>query len=288
MRAKVSLQFELTYADPVRSANLLLRLTPRPFDGLHVPDWFVGVEPVATLRRSEDGFGNIVHSCSHAGPLDRLVVTAEGLVETQDTAGVARGLHEKQPLDLYLRHSHGPGDDIIAFAADAFGGETDALGRMHLLMGALHDRLAFAPGNAAPRPIAEVFADGKGSAREFAQVFVAAARAQNIPARFVSGLLLDGAEGAASHDVAGLRLGAAEGAASHAWAEAHVEGIGWVGFDCALGFCPRDAHLRLAHGVDYFSAAPRRGAYAGFTEEKVETRLKAMSARQASWQVQQQ
>ncbi|MCW2285483.1 transglutaminase-like putative cysteine protease [Rhodoblastus acidophilus] len=270
MRARVTLQIEVAFSEPVRSANTLLRLTPRSFDSLHVLDWFVGVEPVATLRRSEDGYGNLSHSCSHAGPLERIVLTAEGQVETQDAAGVAHGLHEKQPLDLFLRHCHdGPGAEIVDFAKTING--ADRLSRLHQLMGALNETIAFAPTDSAPRAAAEVFAEGKGCAREIAQIFVTAARAQNIPARFVSGLLLDGAEGAAFHG----------------WAEAHVENIGWVAFDAALGFCPRDAHLRLAHGVDYWAAAPWRQAFSGYAEPTVETRLKVTAARQASWQTQQ-
>jgi transglutaminase-like putative cysteine protease len=270
MRARVTLQIEVAFSEPVRSANTLLRLTPRPFDSLHVLDWFVGVEPVATLRRSEDGYGNLSHSCSHAGPLERIAITAEGQVETQDAAGMARGLHEKQPLDLFLRHSHdGPGEEISNFAKSING--ADRLSRLHLLMGALHEKIGFAPAELTPRAPAEVFAERKGCAREIAQIFVTAARAQNIPARFVSGLLLDGGDGAAFH----------------AWAEAHVDGMGWIAFDAALGFCPRDAHLRLAHGVDYWSASPWRQAFSGYADQKVETRLKVTAARQASWQTQQ-
>jgi transglutaminase-like putative cysteine protease len=273
MRAQLTLQIEVDFADPVRSANQALRLTPRAYEGLHVLDWFVGIEPVATLRRSEDGFGNIVHSCSHVGPLEQIVVTAEGLVETQDVAGMTRGLNEKLPLDLFLRHSASahPSRELADFTADALAGEKDPLGRLHLLMAALNEKLEFVPADASPRTAAEVFTAGAGSARELAQVFVACARAQNTPARFVSGLLLDGSEGAEAH----------------AWAEAFVDPLGWIGFDSALGFCPRDQHLRLAHGVDYFSAAPRRGAFFGFTKEKARTRLDVSEARQASWQVQQ-
>jgi transglutaminase-like putative cysteine protease len=286
MRAQVTLQIEIAYAEPVRSTNQALRLTPRPFDGLHVLDWFVGVDPVATLRRSEDGYGNIVQSCSHAGPLDRIVLTAEGTVETQDTAGVARGLPEKQPLDVFLRHPDGA-KEIVDFSAQALRAEENPLSRLHLLMAAVHEKFAFAASDAPPRPVAAVLADGKGSARELAQVFVAAARGVNIPARFVSGLLLDGEEGADAPASAAVPSHASA-AACHAWAEAYVEDIGWIGFDPALGFCPREAHLRLAHGADFFSAAPRRGAIIGFAEEKVEKRLKVSATRQARWQVQHQ
>jgi transglutaminase-like putative cysteine protease len=273
MRAQLTLQIEVNFADPVRSANQALRLTPRAYDSLHVLDWFVGVEPVATLRRTEDGFGNIVHSCSHEGPLEQIVVTAEGLVETQDAAGVTRGLNEKLPLDLFLRHSASahPSRELAEFVADALAEESNPLGRMHLLMAVLHEKLKFTPADTSPRPAAEVFAAGEGSARELAQVFVACARSQNVPARFVSGLLLDGSEGAASH----------------AWAEVYIDPLGWIGFDSTLDYCPRDQHLRLAHGVDYFSAAPRRGAFFGFTKEKTRTRLDVSEARQASWQIQQ-
>ncbi len=248
MRAHVNYQLELSYSEPVRSANQILRLTPRACDSLHVLDWFVGVEPLTTLRRSEDGFGNIVLSCSHEGPLEKIVIGVEGLIETQDSAGVLRGVNEKQPLDLFLRHSEGcaADKDLRAFAAEAVAGEDERLGRLHRLMAAVHEAVAFAPGGSgAPRPAPAVFAAKTATARETAQVFVAAARALAIPARFVSG----------------FRLEDVEAAQDHAWAEAYVENIGWIGFDATLDLCPRDLHLRLAHGVDYFSAAPRRGAF---------------------------
>ncbi len=42
---------------------------------------------------------------------------------------------------------------------------------------------------------------------------------------------------------------------AHAWAEAHVDGYGWIGFDCANGLCPIDTHVRIAVGLDYADAA---------------------------------
>jgi transglutaminase-like putative cysteine protease len=275
MRAFIRYQLQIDFPEPARGLTQVLRLTPRSFDGQHVQDWFVGVDPDARLRRAEDAFGNIAHSCSHDGPLERVAIFAEGLVETTDAAGVVQGLSERFPLDLYLRDAEAThaGAGLREFAKAAVASEKTPLGGMHALMEQLHEKCAFEPGDAPPRPAKDVFASAKGSARELAQVFVAAARAENIPARFVSGFFLG--------DDAG------ESGAHHAWAEVYVEPIGWIGFDCALGFCPKGEHLRIAQGLDYYGAAPRRGSSFGFAREQAETRLTLDFARQASWQAQQ-
>jgi len=54
---------------------------------------------------------------------------------------------------------------------------------------------------------------------------------------------------------------------AHNWAEAHVPGLGWVGFDPSLGVCVTEAHVRVAIGLDYLGAAPTRGSrYGGMGE----------------------
>ena len=277
MRAYIQYQLEIEFSEPVRALTHMLRLTPRDSDSQHVQDWSVGADPDAKMRSSKDTFGNIVHSCSHEGPLERLSFFAGGEIETSDAAGVVRGQTEKFPLDVFLRDLDATRADarLVEFACDRLGAEADPLGRMHLLMDALAKACVFEPGETpAPRPAAEVFAAGKGSSRELAQVFIAVARAQNVPARFISGFFL-GAEGVG------------EAGAHHGWAEAFVEPIGWIGFDCALGICPRDEHLRIAQGLDYYGAAPRRGAAFGFAKEQAAARVNVDYVRQASWQVQQ-
>ncbi|WP_298351646.1 transglutaminase family protein [Rhodoblastus sp.] len=277
MRASVQFQLQVYFPEPVRGLNQIFRLTPRGFDSQEVREWRVDVLPDATLRRGEDAFGNVVHSCSHDGPLDSLTVMAEGLIETHDAAGVVRGLVEKFPLDVFLRDAPAThaGGELAAFARDALAKEADPLGRMHILMGALHKTLTFAAEETeAPRPAPEVFSARAGSARELAQVFVAAARDLNVPARFVSGFYLGVGD-------------VGEASPHHAWAEAFVDPIGWIGFDPALGFCPRDAHLRLATGLDYFGAAPRRAVCLTTGREDRRAALNVDAGRQASWQFQQ-
>jgi transglutaminase-like putative cysteine protease len=273
MLASVQFQIQISYAEPARGLNQALRLTPRGFDGQEIKDWRVDVQPDARMRRSEDSFGNTVLSCCHDGPLDRVTITAEGDIETYDVAGVVRGLPDKLPLEVYLRETDAAhaDSDLIAFARDSLAGESDPLGRFHALMAALNKAVAFAPGEeAAPRPAREILGSRAGTALEIAQVFVAAARSLDVPARFVSGFFLG--SGSDAH---------------HAWAEVHVAPLGWIGFDAALGYCPRDAHLRIAHGLDYFGAAPRRASALGYAREEAASALNVAVGRQASWQVQQ-
>jgi len=73
--------------------------------------------------------------------------------------------------------------------------------------------------------------------------------------------------------------------AAHAWAEAWVEGLGWVGFDPANGICATERYVRVATGLDYLGAAPVRGASYGGSGERMAVRL---SVRDADMQQSQQ
>lgn len=55
--------------------------------------------------------------------------------------------------------------------------------------------------------------------------------------------------------------------ATHAWAEAHVEGLGWVGFDISNGISPDPRYVRVATGRDYRDAAPITGISFGSSAE---------------------
>ena len=59
----------------------------------------------------------------------------------------------------------------------------------------------------------------------------------------------------------------------HAWAEAHVDGLGWVGFDCANGICPDERYVRIACGRDYADAAPISGIRFGTASESLSVGL---------------
>ena len=53
-----------------------------------------------------------------------------------------------------------------------------------------------------------------------------------------------------------------------------MAGLGWVAFDPANGFCPTDAHVRVAVGLDALGAAPLRGTRYGAGAEALEIAIK--------------
>jgi transglutaminase-like putative cysteine protease len=266
MRIRVAHQTTYRYSPPAKSIIQALRLTPRNHDGQHVVHWRIDLlDADGRLRALEDSFGNLCHTLSLSGPVAQVSVLVEGEVETIDTAGVVRGTVERFPHDIFLRETDltTADDDIRAFAeAVAADAGEDELSRLHLMLDRLHETVAFdtEPTHAATTA-AEAFALGKGVCQDLSHIFIAAARHLQIPARYVSGYLLraDGVE---------------EQQAGHAWAEAYVAGLGWVGFDPANGFCPSDAHVRLAAALDYLGAAPIRGSRYGGGDESLGVKVK--------------
>ena len=210
-------------------------------------------------------------ACARPSPFSELAVAVEGEVETRDTQGVVRGVVERFPPSLYLRTTAltTPDPNIAGFAAanrDVAGG--DILDLLHRMLARLHadmtrDRATFRAAITA----AQAFSAKHGAGRDFAHVFIAAARSLGIPARYVGGYFRCDDE-------------ASEQEAGHAWAEAFVPTLGWVAFDAANGLCATDAHVRVAVGLDELSAAPLRGTRYGGAGEALSVKVRVEQAAQ--------
>jgi transglutaminase-like putative cysteine protease len=245
------------YAEPVSYTIQSLRLTPESFEGQRVLDWRVlggGARPALQFR---DGSGNLVHLFTVHSRHQELVIEAAGTVETRDCNGVVAGLARGAPARVFLKETAQTRPDAaIRALAEAVAGK-DTLDKLHALLGAVRQRVAYVPGVTDRYTSAgEALANGKGVCQDHAHIYIAAARTLGIPARYVTGYLaLEDAKTAPAH---------------HAWAEAWVESLGWVGFDVANGMCPTAGYVRLACGLDAGYAAPIVGSRRGGKSETLE------------------
>jgi transglutaminase-like putative cysteine protease len=245
------------YERAARSHVLSLRLTPPSFEAQRVLSWSIKAPGYDRSLRFRDGFGNIGHLASISEPHHEIVVEASGLIETWDRVGIARGLVEVAPRPVYLRQTPmtAPDEAIRKLAAGIEA--TDLLARLHSLMQRVRDEIDYEIGaTSAHTTAAEALAEKKGVCQDHAQVFISAARVLGYPARYINGYYFDGGSG--------------QSEASHAWAEAYVEGIGWVGFDATNCLCPTDHYVRVAWGLDAVSAAPVRGSRSGGEKEALD------------------
>jgi len=271
MRIRISHATAYAYDTPPTGVTQLLRLTPRDHDGQHVVSWRIDLSEDCLLHQHEDAFGNITHSFTAEGPFTNLTVEVAGEVDTQDTNGLVSGAVERFPPQLYLRETSLTQTDaaIIDFAkATRAATDGDTLILLHALLTALNREIAFDtdPTHAATTA-AEAFSLRRGVCQDITHIFVAAARALGVPARYVGGHF-HRADGVTAQD------------AGHAWAEAYVENLGWIGFDPTNGICITDAHVRVAVGLDYLGAAPVRGTRFGGGGETLTVAVRVDQARQ--------
>jgi len=265
MRIRIAHRTVHHYDPPAAGVIQVLRLTPRNHEGQYIVRWRIDVSADARLGAHEDAFGNITQVFSADGPIDELSVEVDGEVETQNTEGVVRGTVERFAPSLFLRDTVLTQADIaIRDFAQSVRAATDGavLAVLHGLLDRLYAEMSHdAEGAKGAANAAEAFASKHGPSQDLSHIFIGAAHSLGIPARYVGGYYR-GTDGVDPQQ------------AGHAWAEAYVPDLGWVAFDPANGFCPTDAHVRVAIGLDSLGAAAVRGMRYGPGAETLEVAIK--------------
>lgn len=246
MQIAIRHQLSVAIGEGVPRAVQHLLLTPQSSSVQTVKEWQLDAPGLDGAIGFLDAYGNRAHMSSLTKPEAEIVITAAGIVETHDRAGVV-GRLERDPVPALFRRATALTKPVGAITSKFRSSPKDGKERIALLHG-LMERVAEVLGEAAQSQSqdgqSQSQAQGKAAeAADFAHAFIGAARALEIPARYVTGYL------AAAED---------EPAAFHAWAEAWDESLGWIGFDAMLGLCPADRHVRLASGLDAAGTVPVR------------------------------
>lgn len=251
----------------------------RPRDGhdMRILDSSLTVSPRADVHWAFDTFGNSVALLSFHDAADELVIESELLLRRYgldeplarferyaSAYPVQYDAGERIDLGPYLMADQ-PRDQeaLAAWIAQVLpqlpGGSLqvlDALGT------AVHRAFRYArreeEGVQAP---AETIRLGTGTCRDFALLFMEAARSLGFAARFVTGYLHDEAAGNGSgEDMTG-------GGATHAWVDVFVPGAGWVEFDPTNRIVASRNLIRVATTRTPSQALPVSGTFVHEGEE---------------------
>ena len=262
MRLKILHTTRYRYDGPVGYGLLQLRKTPKPRSSQQVLSWNTVIEGGRIEAEFDDQYANRVNLISLDTGTSELAITSEGEVDVRDTSGVIGAHSGFAPLWLFSRATPltRPGPQIrklVKTVPDASGGD---IPRLHELAALVRGAVAYQAGQTDSATKAEEAVEaGHGVCQDHAHVFISAARLLGYPARYVGGYLM-------MNDRVYQDAG-------HAWAEVHVEGLGWVGFDISNAISPDDRYVRVATGLDYSEVAPVSGMRFGRAAESLDVSI---------------
>src|SRR5262245_57623140 len=278
------------YSAPVSFGQHRLMLRPRDSHDLRLVGAELALSPPGKVRWLHDVFSNSVALVDFEAPAAELAIVSTLSIERYALAKLdfpiapeaesypfMHSADERTDLGR-LRERHYPDPQgLIEAWARQFILETPAntfnlLATMNAaIRGAFDYRAREDEGTQTPL---ETLKRKSGTCRDFALLFIEAARVLGFGARFVTGYLydpsLDGGE-------------AVQGAgATHAWAEIYLPGAGWVEFDPTNALVAGESLIRIAVTRDPAQAVPIGGTFAGpedvkFLGMEVDVTVKAES-----------
>jgi hypothetical protein len=254
MQISIRHTIDLTIGEGFPRAVQHLLLTPQASSVQAIKEWRIEAPGLDDPTGFIDAYGNRAHLCTQSRPEAQIEIVATGIVETFDRNGVV-GRLERDPVPTLFKRVTTLTKPVGAIARNfrtppKTGQERIAL--LHALMARVGEVVGGAEHTQSQSQGSQSQSQSQGGASavaaDYAHAFVGAARALEIPARFVRGYLLPDED---------------EAATVHAWAEAWDDGLGWIGFDAMLGVCPSERHVRVAGGLDDVSTTVVRSVPVG-------------------------
>jgi transglutaminase-like putative cysteine protease len=274
------------YHQPVTLGPHRLMLRPRESRDLRLVSIDVALSPATVVTWAQDVFGNAVATASFQTMTDTLVI--ESAAELQLDAAAWPVFDIAVSAIVYpFQYSSGEWTDLGALTAQQYpdpaarlrdwarafvrGTSTDTLSLLKDLSAGVSKAINYQSredeGTQSP---AQTLDRGWGSCRDFAVLFVEAARSLGFGARIVSGYLYN-----PSHE----SVGSGGAGSTHAWAEVYIPGAGWITFDPTNRSVGGFNLIPVAVARDIRQAMPVTGSFVGmsgaFKDMMVEVSVKA-------------
>lgn len=262
MRLTVNHTTKYQYDAPVDYGLQQVRLTPKKRDGQQTIHWDLSVEGGKKELSFTDQHNNHVDLISIDPGGDQLIIHCEGEIEVSESTGVL-GQHQGFMALWNFRQETAltkGGTKVAALITELGNDFSDDISKAHALSTLIVQHVPYEIGKTNAETNAEgALTAGGGVCQDHAHIFITAMRALGYPSRYASGYL--------------MMNDRVDQDATHAWAEAHFDGIGWVGFDVSNGYSPDERYIRIATGLDYSDASPVSGMRYGGTKENMVVQL---------------
>jgi len=266
-RYKILHRTYYNFPDTVQLETHTLRLRPRSGHELRIESSSLKIEPAATLRWQRDVEDNSVAIASFDTPASQLLIESEVIIQqfnetpldflvadfavdypfsypAEDRVVLLPYIKlakktTKAQLDEWVAGIWQPGEKLQSYVL------------LQRLTDNIHKNFAYqAREEPGVQTSQETLSRKTGSCRDFACLFMEAARSLGLAARFVSGYL-------------NVPPSPTDSGATHAWAEVYLPGAGWKGFDPTVGGIAGIDHIPVAVARLPESVPPVAGSYIG-------------------------
>lgn len=251
-----------------------MMLCPRGQHDLRLLTTLLSCTPPAHIEWTQDVFGNLIATASFDASSDSLIIDSRMVVDQSATVWpifkIDPSAHnfpfaysDAEVTDLgALRHPQhvdaADSDCVRQWLEPLRGvGTIDTLTLLKAINGAISAQFAYlardAEGTQSPD---ETIRAASGSCRDFATLFIKAARQLGFGVRAVSGYLHAG-EGEPS----------AQHGSTHAWAEVYLPCAGWIAFDPTHASMGGAGLIPVAVARDIEQIRPIQGSFTGMAED---------------------
>jgi transglutaminase-like putative cysteine protease len=257
-----------SFVGPVRLGPHRLMLRPREGHDVRIESATLELVPTAVLRWSRDEYDNSFVTATFDNFAQQLTISSEVVIRHDDASPLdflvedyavnypfRLARHTELALSPFLDWHESPTDSeaLRSWLSGLWNADepiqTYAL--LWRICTEINRSLSYyrreEPG---VQSASETLSRRSGSCRDFAHLFMCAARYLRVPARFVSGYLY-------------APQSAADFGATHAWSEVYLPGAGWRGFDPTIGELASSKHIRVAIGRVADAVPPVSGTFFG-------------------------
>jgi transglutaminase-like putative cysteine protease len=261
------------YRRPVSLLPHRLMLRPRESRDLRLISNTVTVSPAATVTWAQDIFGNAIATAVFSGPAETLTIDSVAEIELDAVAWPIFDI-AASAISYPFSYSDDEWTDLGALAVQQYADPagrlrgwaqsfvaarpTDTLSLLKDLCLGVSQWIFYQSreDEGTQSPI-QTLDRGWGSCRDYAVLFLEAARSLGFGGRIVSGYL---------HNPDQNLAGSADAGSTHAWAEIYVPGAGWITFDPTNRSVGGNNLIPVAVARDIRQAMPVAGSFVGMSD----------------------